>query len=193
MGLPLDTTHVTKASDAPPLCTFSGCYESRGHPTRLTSSTLSFYRRSMALDTKRYTIREAAELTGLPASTLRYYETIGIIDPIGRRTSGHRTYSQDDIDLIDGIACLSATGMAIPEMREYLAHRLEGAAGAAQEIALLERQQEILRDEAARVQQRQEYVAAKIAYWAAVRSGDDGLAVELADASRLAATRMRGR
>lgn len=27
-----------------------------------------------------YTIKEAAALTGLPASTLRYYESIGVID-----------------------------------------------------------------------------------------------------------------
>ena len=30
-----------------------------------------------------YTIKEAAALTGLPASTLRYYESIGVIPPIG--------------------------------------------------------------------------------------------------------------
>ncbi|MET0928111.1 MAG: MerR family DNA-binding transcriptional regulator, partial [Aeromicrobium sp.] len=31
-----------------------------------------------------YSITEAASLTGLPASTLRYYESIGVIHPIGR-------------------------------------------------------------------------------------------------------------
>ncbi|MBG6217767.1 hypothetical protein IWX75_002235 [Arthrobacter sp. CAN_A6] len=30
-----------------------------------------------------YTIKEAAALTGLPASTLRYYESIGVITPMG--------------------------------------------------------------------------------------------------------------
>jgi MerR family transcriptional regulator, aldehyde-responsive regulator len=37
--------------------------------------------------TQLYTIREVAELSGLPESTLRYYETIGLIHPIHRDSS----------------------------------------------------------------------------------------------------------
>ena len=44
---------------------------------------------------REYTIKEAAALTGLPASTLRYYESIGVIAPVGRgATSGHRVYDE---------------------------------------------------------------------------------------------------
>ena len=39
-----------------------------------------------------YTIKEAAALTGLPASTLRYYESIGVIAPIERGQSGGARY-----------------------------------------------------------------------------------------------------
>ena len=47
-----------------------------------------------------YTIKEAAALTGLPASTLRYYESIGVIAPISRGASSkHRVYDEDDLDL----------------------------------------------------------------------------------------------
>lgn len=145
----------------------------------------------MAIQAKSYSISEAAELSGLPASTLRYYEQIGLIQRIGREAGGRRYYSQEDIDLIDGVACLSATGMSIPAMREYLAHRLEGAAGAAQERALLAQQQEALAEEAKRVRLRQEYVAVKIAYWHAVEDGDDARAAEIADQARLAGTAMR--
>ena len=38
-----------------------------------------------------YSIREAAALTGLPASTLRYYESIGVIAPVGRGESRELT------------------------------------------------------------------------------------------------------
>ncbi|MCH6470761.1 hypothetical protein [Sinomonas terrae] len=95
------------------------------------------------------------------------------------------------MDLIDGIARLAATGMSIPAMREYLDHRLDGAAGAAQERALLIDQQELLEQEAHRVRLRQEYVDLKIAYWQAVEKGDEAGAVEIADRARLAATSMR--
>ena len=46
-----------------------------------------------------YTIKEAATLTGLPASTLRYYESIGVIRPISRGASSkHRVYDEQDLD-----------------------------------------------------------------------------------------------
>lgn len=145
----------------------------------------------MPVTSRTYSIREASELSGLAASTLRYYEQIGIIQPIGREAGGRRFYSQEDMDLIDGVACLSATGMSIPAMRQYLAHRLEGAAGAAQERELLARQQEVLAEEAKRVRLRQEYVALKIAYWQAVEDGDEARAAGIADEARLAGTVMR--
>ena len=47
-------------------------------------------------------------LSGLPESTLRYYEQIGIIDPIARDpSSGHRAYSDDDIQSLVTISCLA--------------------------------------------------------------------------------------
>ena len=43
---------------------------------------------------KFYTIKEASQLSGLPSSTLRYYESIGIIQSVARDgSSGHRTYT----------------------------------------------------------------------------------------------------
>lgn len=46
-----------------------------------------------------HSIREASMISGLPESTLRYYEQIGIIDPIARDpSSGHRVYSDKDIE-----------------------------------------------------------------------------------------------
>ena len=63
---------------------------------------------------REYTIKEAAALTGLPASTLRYYESIGVIAPVGRgASSGHRVYDEEDLDQIMWVACLAATGMSV--------------------------------------------------------------------------------
>ncbi len=42
------------------------------------------------------TIQEAAEVTDLSVHTLRYYERIGLLMPVGRAANGHRRYSQQD-------------------------------------------------------------------------------------------------
>ena len=120
-----------------------------------------------------YTIMEAARLSGLPESTLRYYETIGLIDNIKRgETSKQREYTHDDINVVIAVACLSATGMSINNMRKYLSNRTRGAGAAAEQISLLDTQRMRLLEEAHFMQLRQRYVGVKIDYWKAVEAGD---------------------
>ena len=52
----------------------------------------------------RYVISIAAQLTGCPAYTLRYYEKIGIIEP--HRTRGRRLYSERDIAMLRRVKTL---------------------------------------------------------------------------------------
>jgi len=120
-----------------------------------------------------FSIREVARLSGLPASTLRYYETIGLIHPIRRDSSSkHRAYGEQDVDFAVAIACLNATGMSIEDMRAYLKNRSQGAQAANEQVALLETQKRRLAEETHSLKLRQRYVDAKIAYWKAVQSGD---------------------
>jgi DNA-binding transcriptional MerR regulator len=123
---------------------------------------------------------EAAKLSGLPESTLRYYETIGIIHPIKRDASSkHRVYSEDDINLIIGIACLSATGMSIDDMRSYLNNADRGEYAASEQIELLESHSHRLADEERYLKLRQTYLQTKVAYWKAVASKNESVASEI--------------
>ena len=120
-----------------------------------------------------FSIREVANLSGLPESTLRYYETIGLIHPIRRDASSkHRAYGEQDVDFAVAIACLNATGMSIEDMRTYLKNRGQGAQAANEQVELLETQKKRLAEETHAIKLRQRYVDAKIAYWKAVKSGD---------------------
>jgi DNA-binding transcriptional MerR regulator len=120
-----------------------------------------------------YTIREVARLSGLPESTLRYYETIGLIHPITRDVSSkHRVYNEHDMNFAVAIACLNATGMSLEDMQTYLKNRSLGAQAAAEQVELLETQQRHLAEEARAFELRRRYVDLKIAYWQAVASGD---------------------
>jgi DNA-binding transcriptional MerR regulator len=116
---------------------------------------------------------EASRLSGLPESTLRYYESIGLIEPIRRDPSSrHRTYSEDDVNLIIAVACLSATGMTIEDMRAYLCNRALGPDASDEQIKLLEQQRRRLKQEAKALKLRQRYVDHKISYWQALKNGD---------------------
>jgi DNA-binding transcriptional MerR regulator len=120
-----------------------------------------------------YTIKEAAALTGLPASTLRYYESIGVIAPVSRGASSkHRVYDEDDLDQLMWVACLAATGMSVSDMRQYVANGLLGPSAAGEQIELLAEQERRLALEGEHLALRQRYVRLKIDYWHAVRGAD---------------------
>ena len=121
-----------------------------------------------------YSIKQVSEMSGLPPSTLRYYESIGIIPVISRDSSNkQRVYSEDDLGFIKNVACLYGLRLSITDMREYLTN-MAGATPvhAHNQVALLQRQAETLEEEAALLESRRRYVAAKVAYWQAVEAGD---------------------
>lgn len=132
-----------------------------------------------------YSIREVAGLTGLPASTLRYYESVGVVRPVSRgASSGHRVYTDEDLDLLTWVACLSHTGMSIEEMRRYVANGALGSDAAGEQIELLTTRLRGLELEESLVALRKRYVEVKIAYWQAVRADDDERVEELAGRAR---------
>ena len=140
-----------------------------------------------------YTIKEAAALTGLPASTLRYYESIGVIAPISRgSSSGHRVYDDGDLDQLMWVACLAATGMSVSHMRKYIANGRLGPSAAQEQIELLAEQKRRLALEAEHVALRQRYVALKIDYGHAVDAGDTARAELLSGEARKLADDLKG-
>ena len=86
-----------------------------------------------------YTIQQMAAITGLSAYTLRYYENIGLVPPVPRKENGHRRYSDFDLDWINYVTCLRSVGMALEEIKTYVALQFEGDGSTlAQRIEMLE-------------------------------------------------------
>ena len=73
-----------------------------------------------------FTIRNMAERCGMTAHTLRYYERVGLIQPVGRARNGHRRYSDADEAWLNFLHCMRATNMPIREMQRYAVLREQG-------------------------------------------------------------------
>lgn len=84
------------------------------------------------------TIQAFAKVSGLTAHTLRYYERIGLIDPVERAGSGHRRYSEEDRHWVEFLHKLRSTGMSIREMRTYAELQRQGDATLAPRVRMLE-------------------------------------------------------
>ena len=70
--------------------------------------------------------------------TLRYYERVGLIQPVGRARNGHRRYSEADEAWIKFLHCMRATSMPIREMQRYAELREKGDATSLDRRKLLE-------------------------------------------------------
>ena len=83
-------------------------------------------------------IQDVAHATGLSPHTLRYYERIGLIHPIGRQENTHRHYTREDVGWIEFLLKLRATGMSIKDMQRYAQLQRQGDETLPDRVEMLE-------------------------------------------------------
>ena len=91
-----------------------------------------------------WTIGEAAAKCGLSRHTLRWYERIGLLAPIGRGGDGRRRFSDAGLDWLSLLSKLRGTGMPVRDMQRY-AELVRSGAGQAERLELLRRHREQVR------------------------------------------------
>lgn len=83
-------------------------------------------------------ISDVAELTGLSAHTLRYYEREGLmLTPVDRASSTHRRYTDADVGRVTFLTKLRLTAMPIARMRDYVELARRGDDTTAERLELL--------------------------------------------------------
>jgi DNA-binding transcriptional MerR regulator len=64
-------------------------------------------------------IGQLSKETKLSTYTIRFYEKIGLLQRPSKDQSGHRIYDENDVELINWIACLKNSGMSLNKIKEY--------------------------------------------------------------------------
>ncbi|RZT07753.1 DNA-binding transcriptional MerR regulator [Mycobacterium sp. BK558] len=64
-------------------------------------------------------ISEVSARTGVPATTLRYYESIGLLTP-GREGNGYRSYDESAVQRLDFVDAAKELGLELPEIHVLL-------------------------------------------------------------------------
>jgi len=104
-----------------------------------------------------------AERCGMTAHTLRYYERVGLIQPVGRARNGHRRYSEADEAWLHFLHCMRATSMPIREMQRYAELRERGDVTSLQRRKILEDHQAGIAAQIVELQQAHALLSHKIA------------------------------
>jgi DNA-binding transcriptional MerR regulator len=67
-----------------------------------------------------YRIAEVADLVGVPATTLRYYEDIGLMDQPARGSNGYRSYADADVARLRFITATKNLGIPLTDVAELV-------------------------------------------------------------------------
>ncbi|UVS80516.1 Mercuric resistance operon regulatory protein [Actinokineospora sp. UTMC 2448] len=77
-------------------------------------------------------ISQLAAQTGVPATTLRYYETAGLL-PADRTATGYRVYGPDAVERLAFISSAKTLGLPLEEIRDLLGVWEQGVCAAVRE------------------------------------------------------------
>jgi DNA-binding transcriptional MerR regulator len=116
------------------------------------------------------TIHEVAKRTGLSIDTLRYYERIGLIEPVARAKSGHRRYTQQDLNWIDLLIHLRNTGMPRTQMVRFAQLGRQGSATLTERRLMLEQHQQTLQQRMQELEQHLTVLQYKIGHLKALEA-----------------------
>ena len=84
-------------------------------------------------------IGQVAEQIGVSTATIRYYESIGLIDEPGRTPAGYRDYDDVAVDRLRFVRDAQATGLSLVEIGSVLEMKSAGARTCTHTTALLQR------------------------------------------------------
>jgi len=71
-------------------------------------------------------IGEFSKRIGISEYTLRYYEKVGVLEPIKRNRNGYREYLEEDIAWMEFVGRLKDTGMKIEDITAFAVLRAKG-------------------------------------------------------------------
>ena len=66
------------------------------------------------------TITEVSLIYGLSKDTLRYYEKVGLLDPVIKGDNGQRDYKEENLKQIEFIKCMRSVNIPISELTKYM-------------------------------------------------------------------------
>jgi DNA-binding transcriptional MerR regulator len=109
-----------------------------------------------------HTPKQAAAISGFSLDTLRYYERIGLLPPIGRTATGRRVFSEIDLKWLGLLRCLRDTGMPIAEMLRFVRLMSGGAGTTSERAEVLTAHHRRVEDQIRRLQGHLEQIRGKI-------------------------------
>lgn len=108
-----------------------------------------------------YTIGDAAEKLGMPASTIRFYEKNGLVPNMRRTGSGIRLFDDEDLEWMRFVERLKASGMPIKEIRRFVELYQQGDATIAERRRIIHERRKVVERRIAELELARDFIEYK--------------------------------
>ncbi len=110
-------------------------------------------------------VKEFSVRTGISAHTLRYYDRVGVLGQVKRRSNGHRYFNEKDLEWVAFVQRLKDTAMPLEQIQQYAQLREAGENTLQARQLLLSAHAEQLEQQLAVQQQHMSKLAQKLRWY----------------------------
>lgn len=112
-----------------------------------------------------YTVKQISEITGISAYTIRFYDNEGLFPFVSRDKNNVRLFSEDNLDWVNFVHTLRATGMPLADVKQYIELCEQGHSTAEERYNIILKQKEKAEQELIKMQEQVEMLKKKSAYY----------------------------
>lgn len=112
-----------------------------------------------------YSAKEAAEMTGLSTSTLRYYEKEQLLPQIARNSQKYRQYTEEDIEWIKMVQCMRTANIPIQSIKKYVSLLIRGGETLEQRFGMVQDHMEDIKNQMSNLQNALNLTQKKISFY----------------------------
>ena len=112
-----------------------------------------------------YSSKEAAEMTGLSTSTLRYYEKEQLLPQIARNSQKYRQYTEEDIEWIKMVQCMRTANIPIQSIKKYVSLLIRGGETLEQRFGMVQDHMEDIKNQMSNLQNALNLTQKKLSFY----------------------------
>lgn len=113
-----------------------------------------------------YTIQEVSKKVNISTYSIRYYDDHGLLPTVKRDENNNRVFDDVDIEWVEIVACLRATGMPLAKIKHYIELCLEGDQTVRERYRIMVEQQRETMAQAEKIQAHLRLITKKVDHYA---------------------------
>ena len=115
-----------------------------------------------------YTIKDIANKFNIPASTIRYYEEIGLLENVEHKDGYHRKFNESHIERMNAIDCFKKSGLPLSDIKQFFEYEKNIADNSGKILEMMKNQEKVTLDKIADLEKGLSNVRKKIKYYTVV-------------------------